>query len=139
MKRQMFFVLLAITVLSLSLVYGKGDDKASCCQKATKASLSSTTKSKNAKMSDCTGTNKASCCQKGTKTSLSSTTKCDEAMMSTCTDAEKAQCPMMKNGKASLKKTNGKSMDCCKGKAKASQIKNSKATQDKNADGKGTN
>ncbi|HMD13410.1 MAG TPA: hypothetical protein VKI62_02155, partial [Bacteroidota bacterium] len=130
MKRQLLFVFFVIVAASLSInfVYGKGDDKASCCQKMTKASL--TTKSNTTTTAECTDADKVSCCQKGTKASMGSSAKCDMAKMATCSAADKASCPMAKNTKASLKKVNSKSANCCTGKTKASEAKNSKSTQD---------
>ncbi len=139
MKRHLLFVLFVIVAVSFSInfVYGKGDEKAACCQKMTKASLTSTTKSNKATTAECTDADKASCCQKGTKASMSSSAKCDMAKMSNCSAADKASCPMAKNSKASLKKVNGKSTDCCNGKTKTSKA--TKSTQDKSIEGKGTN
>jgi|GEM_PF-4748026 len=139
MKRQLLFAFFVIVAVSLSInfVYGKGDDKASCCQKMTKASLTSATKSNKTTTAECTDADKASCCQKGTKASMSSSVKCDMAKMANCSAADKASCPMTKNSKASLKKVKGKSADCCTGKTKASEA--TKSTQDKSTAGKGTN
>jgi hypothetical protein len=112
MKARMLVVLLLAVMVSLSLGLANGDKKSSCCEKGTKASMTKDGKEctmKEAKMSD------------------------------NCTDADKAHCDMAKATKASMKKVGTKTMDCCKDKTKASEAKNSKSTQEKTAEGKGTN
>jgi hypothetical protein len=95
---------------------------------------------------------KASCCTHGAKASLSSNGKNSiRNQVSIITVNDKAQCVKgskectmkeAKNGKECPEMTtaSGK-MDCCKGKTKASQAKNStkKSTQEKAAEAKGTN
>jgi hypothetical protein len=112
MKGRMLLVLLLTLVVSLSLSFAgvKGDEKAACCQKGTKASMMKDGK-------ECTAQN--------------------AKMSEKCTDAEKANCTMTKGTKASMKKASGKTMDCCKDKAKGSEAKSGKT--DKTGEGKGTN
>jgi len=82
----MLLVLVLTLVVSLSLCFAgvKGDDKASCCQKGTKASMM-----KDAKSADkCTDAEKAACdMAKGTKASMK---KSGGKTMDCCKDKAKA-------------------------------------------------
>jgi hypothetical protein len=110
LKTLLGLVLIVLVSLSFCIAGVKGDDKAACCQKGTKASMTKDAKE---------------CTMHSAK------------MSEKCTDAEKASCEMAKGSKASMKKTSGKAMDCCKDKAKSSEAKAGK--NEKAAEGKGTN
>ena len=139
MKTRMLLVLCAILLVSFSLGLAQSKEdctvKSSCCMHGAKASLTSASKatqSSDAKVifaSDKKSTTTSSVhCTADAK-------ECD--MLKTamkageCTAAEKANCDMAKAVK----------MCCSKGKTKASEAKNTtkKSTQDKVAEGKGTN
>lgn len=149
--RTAFLVIIAVVFsLSLSFAQTKTDCPAkstagnkSCCMDAAKASMTSGTKQSatalhihDMTVNNTAGDEKsAKHCEAGSKECLMKGAK----MSSECTAAEKANCEMAKSGK--MTKASDK-MDCCKGKAKASEAKNAvgKSKQDKStADGKGTN
>ena len=144
--RLLFIVIIAIMIsLSLSFAQTKNDcpvsttsSKKSCCMQGAKASMTSDTKGTPQTMtvSNIVGDEKsAKHCEPGSKECMMKGAK----MSSECTAAEKAHCEMAKSGKM----TNATDkMGCCKGKAKASEAKNTdgKSKQDKStAYGKGTN
>ncbi|MBI1807397.1 MAG: hypothetical protein HYR76_10145 [Ignavibacteria bacterium] len=153
MKRRMLFgvIISMIFSLSLSVAQTKTDcavngtsAKKSCCMEGAKASMTSETKATeqpDATLHTMTVSSKVED-EKSSKNDDGDSKECvlkGAKMSNACTTADKAHCDMGKSGK--MMKTSNK-LDCCKGKAKAAEAKNTegKTKQDKStSDGRGTN
>ncbi len=117
MKIRSMFVLLAVLALSLSVSFAHGKKDSSKKAAATKSACCTTTPAE--KISD--------------KSLPPGHPKVDG--MDECTDGDKANCDMSKSGKISMKSSDGKTIDCCKDKAKEANSKSGA----KSKDAKGTN